>query len=243
MINLNCMTYNVHGFRGSDGVFDPARIEAVMADCSVDVIALQEAGCEGGDPLSDMARRLGLQLYAGVGPRATAFLSRIPLKGVRETHLGQGGWCLQADLDYSGKRLHLFNLQLSFTPSKRRVQFGTLFSSDLLGSPSLVCPTLVLGDFADPLWWLSSFTLDRKFFNAPRPMLGATFPAPFPLLGRDRAYTRGDMRVLEARVVRSATARKASSHLPVVLKVQVCDTASYLLLKDPVRGRMEAAPG
>ncbi len=244
MTTLRCMTYNVHGFRGSDGEFDPGRIAEVINESGADVVALQEADLEGSpDPLPDMARKLGAHLYAGPAARATAFISRLPLRNVRETHLGQGGWCLQADLDHNGKRLHLFNLQLSFTPSKRRVQFGTLLSNELLGSPTLVCPTLVLGDFADPLWWLSSFSLDRKLFQAPRPVLGATYPAPFPLLGRDRAYMRGDIRVLESRVIRTPQTRKASSHLPVILKVQVFDPGVYLLIKDTVNGRMETAPG
>lgn len=244
MTILRCMTYNVHGFRNSKGAASPAQIEEVIATCNADLVALQEAdGYPGADPLPDMARRLGMQLYAGSHSRATAYLSRIPLRGVRETHLGQGGWCLQADLDHHGKRLHLFNLQLSFTPTKRRVQFGTLLSSDLLGNPSLVCPTMILGDFADPLWWLSSFSFDRNLFQAPRPMLGATYPAPFPLLGRDRVYMRGNIRVIESRVIRTSRARKASSHLPVVLNVEVLDAGSYLLLHKNHGQRMEIAPG
>lgn len=244
MTILRCMTYNVHGFRNSQGASTPERIEQVIAGCNPDLVALQEAECKSGsDPLPAMAERLGMQLFTGPGPRATAYLSNRPLRGVRETHLGQGGWCLQADLDRQGKRLHLFNLQLSFTPSRRRVQFGTLLSSDLLGSPSLVCPTLILGDFADPLWWLSSFSFDRNLFQAPRPMLGATYPAPFPLLGRDRAYMRGDIRVLESRVIRTPKARKASTNLPVVLNIEVLDPGSYLLLREGQRQRMETAPG
>jgi len=244
MTTLRCMTYNVHGFRGSDGAFNPERIAEVIGESGADVIALQEADLETGpDPLPDMARTLGLRLFSGPGARATAFLSRWPLRNVRETHLGQGGWCLQGDLDHNGKRLHFFNLQLSFTPSRRRVQFGTLLSNELLGSPALVCPTLVLGDFADPLWWLSSFSLDRQLFQTPRPVLGATYPAPFPLLGRDRAYMRGDIRVLESRVIRTSKARKASSHLPVLLRVQVFDPGVYLPVKEPANGRMETAPG
>jgi len=245
MTTLRCATYNIHGFHNSHGDYSPERIEAVIAGCGADLVALQEADApDTGDPLPDMAGRLGMQLYTGAGgSRATAFLSRLPLRGVRETHLGQGGWCLQADLDRQGKRLHVFNLQLSFTPSKRRVQFGTLLSSDLLGNPSLVCPTLILGDFADPLWWLSSFWFENNLFKAPRPVLGATYPAPFPLLGRDRAYLRGDIRVLESRVIRTQEARKASSHLPVVLSVQILDPGSYLLLREPKKQRMEVAPG
>jgi len=244
MTTLRCITYNVHGFRNSHCDYGPERIEEVISGCGADVVALQEAESQAGsDPLPGMAERLGMQLYSGNASRATAFLSRLPLRGVRETHLGQGGWCLQADLDRQGKRLHLFNLQLSFTPSKRRIQFGTLLSGDLLGSPSLVCPTLILGDFADPLWWLSSFWFDHNLFKAPRPVLGATYPAPFPLLGRDRAYIRGDIRVLESRVVRTSEARKASSHLPVVLQIEVLDPGSYLLIREGKGQRMEAAPG
>ena len=242
MTTLRCMTYNIHGFRDSHGAFGPERIERVIAAGCADVVALQEArSSEGFDPLPEMARSLGMQLFAGVD-RTTAFLAKHPLRGVRETDLGQGGWCLQADLDSHGKRVHLFNLQLSFTPTRRRIQFGTLHGSDLLNSPSLVCPTVVLGDFADPLWWLSSFSLDQEVFKPPRPMLGPTYPAPFPLLGRDRVYIRGDIRVLESRVMRTSEARKASSHLPVILTIEILDPGSYLLERDTQRSRMEAAP-
>ena len=245
MRRLRCMTYNVNGFRGGDGRYDPARCGRVMRDAGAELIALQET--DSGDrpnPLPEIARDLGLELYLPPGHTANAFLSRHPLKGLQAHDLGADGWCLRADLDQDGRRLHLLNLQLSLTPLKRHIQFGNLLGPSLLGNPSLVCPMLVLGDFADPLWWLSSLSLERTLTQAPRPLWSATYPAALPLIGRDRAYLRGPVRVAESQVLRSPLTRRASSHPPVPFRVQVQDPGCYLRVPEFKRGRVgTVAPG
>jgi hypothetical protein len=44
-------------------------------------------------------------------------------------------------------------------------------------------------------------------------------------------------------IPRGTLARQASSHLPLVLTVQICDPRTYLKLEKLSHGRMEIAPG
>ncbi len=244
MTTIRFMTYNIHGCRGHDGREDPARILEVIAEGAPDLVALQElpAG-PGSDRFFRLAEQKGLRPYPPVGGSGLAFLSRFPLRGLQGYELGGKGWCQRADLDLRGKRIHLFNLRLALAPDRRREQIVRLLGTELLGHPSLVCPTVVLGDFSDPRWWLSRLDFDRSLIAARGPLWSATYPARFPLLGRDRAYLRGKIRVLESRVLRFPVARQASSHLPLLLSMEVGDPGCYLPVKELKANRMEAAPG
>ena len=118
-----------------------------------------------------------------------------------------------------------------------------LLGPELLGNPSLVCPSLILGDFADFLWGAGNLELASILRRTRRPLWRGTYPSRFPLFGRDRAYLRGAVRVLDASVNHSYLARQASAHLPLTLTVQVTDTRRTVRLRPLAGGRMEAAPG
>lgn len=234
------MTYNVRRCRGRNGIVDPDRTLSVIGAGAPDIVALQDISA---DQLGYLARRLAMKSYGSPGEGGSAFLSYPMLRGVREYDLGDGGCCLQADAEISGKRLHLFNVHLAVAPGRRHNQIAGLLGPELLGNSSLVCPTLILGDFADLVGWLGNVSLSMSLRRAPRPLWNATYPARFPLLGRDRAYVRGDLRVVDSRILRSSLSRQASSHLPLVLTVQVVDPRTYLRVEKVSRSRMEIAPG
>jgi endonuclease/exonuclease/phosphatase family metal-dependent hydrolase len=44
-----------------------------------------------------------------------------------------------------------------------------------------------------------------------------SFPAYFPVIALDKAFSRGPIEVRHARVVHTSLARRASDHLPLVL--------------------------
>ena len=44
------MTYNVHGFVGTDGVLDPERVASVIEQAGADLVALQEVDFPGAPP-------------------------------------------------------------------------------------------------------------------------------------------------------------------------------------------------
>lgn len=241
MTAIRIMTYNIHGCLGADGRVEPERVLQVIGEAAPDIVALQEIDCASGrDHLTSLAKRLGMRAYEHADC-SNGFLSYYPLRGVRAYDL-RGGCCLRADLDVAGKRLHLINLRLD--AAGRHGQMARLLGSEILGSRSLACPLLVLGDFADLGGGPAGGTyLSGRLRRAPGPFWSATFPARWPLVARDRAYLCGDLRVVDARIPRGSLARRASSHLPLILTVQICDPRTYLKLEKLSRGRMEIAPG
>lgn len=245
MSTARVMTYNIQRCQGLDGEFNPDRVLNVIADAAPDIVALQEAAPgRHGDPLPYLSEHLGMAAYRAPGGVPAAFLSPLPLRGVQSYELGAGGYCLRADVDLGGKRLHLLNLRLDPAPNFRARQINRLLGPELLGNPSLVCPVLVLGDFADFFWSAGNLGLSSALRPALRPMWRATYPARFPLFARDRAYLRGPVRVLDGAINRSYLARQASSHLPLTVTVQVTDTRSFLRFGDLTGPpRMETAPG
>ncbi|PLX88287.1 MAG: hypothetical protein C0614_02605 [Desulfuromonas sp.] len=244
MNTVRIMTYNIQGCRGSDGQVNPDRVLSVIADSAPDVIALQDTGSPAlGDVLPYLAERLGMTLHRDPSGSEVAFLSDFPLKGVQLTDLGNCGYCLRADLDSGGKRMHLLNVALNPLPRFRCQQVSRLLGPELLGHPSMVCPVLVIGDFSDCLWGSGNLGLAAALRRGRRPLWRGTYPAQFPLFGRDRGYTRGALRILDGKIDYSRLARQAAGHLPLTLTVQITDSRPSLHLRQVPRGRMEAAPG
>ncbi len=244
MNTARIMTYNIHRCRGSDGQVNPDRILNVIADAAPDIVVLQELGAAHHvDVLPYLAERLGLDAFRDAGGGPLAYLSFFPLKAVQNFDLGYGGHCLRADVDLGGKRLHLFNVYLDSFSRFRNHQVTKLLGSELLGNPSLACPSLLLGDFADYFWGSGNLALTSVLRRTRWPLWRGTYPARFPVFDRDRAYLRGGVRVLDASVNRCYLARQASKHLPLTLTVQITDTRRPVRLRQLAGGRMEAAPG
>ncbi len=242
MISIRVMTYNVTNCTGTDGQCQPSRIAGVIGACAPDIVALQQINVQAGD-LDLLADRLGMHAYGPAETTGNALLSFYPLNAVRNYDLGGGGRCQRADLDHQGQRLHLFNVRLTTDPEKRKKQIEILLGSDLLGSESLTCPTLVIGDFAD--YWLGVGNLDLNLDlqRVRRPFYRATYPATLPVFGRDRAYIGRDLKVLDAKVIYSG--REAARHLPLILTLQATDTLIYLRKKNKIRvpGNLEVVHG
>lgn len=244
MQTARIMTYNIQHCRGSDGQTNPDRILNVIADNAPDIVVLQELGAvHHADILPYLAERSGLDAFRDAAGGSLAYLSFFPLKAVQKFDLGYGGQCLRADVEFGGKRLHLLNVCLDTFPRFRSHQVTQLLGPDLLGNPSLVCPTVILGDFADYFWGAGNLELASILRRTRRPLWRGTYPARCPVFGRDRAYLRGAVRVLDATINRSFLARQASSHLPLTLTVQITDTRRSVRLNQMAGGRMEAAPG
>jgi endonuclease/exonuclease/phosphatase family metal-dependent hydrolase len=244
MSTARIMTYNIQCCRGSDGQVIPDRVLNVIADAAPDIVVLQELGpVHHADILPYLAERLGIDAFRDATGGPLAFLSFFPLKAVQKFELGYGGQCLRADVELGGKRLHLLNVCLDSFPRFRSHQVAQLLGPELLGNPSMACPALILGDFADYLWGAGNLELASILRRARRPLWRGTYPARYPVFGRDRAYLRGAVRVLDASINRSFLARQASTHLPLTLTVQVTDTRRTVRLHQLSGGRMEAAPG
>lgn len=221
MPGLRIMTYNVRRFsHHHDGL---AAIEAVIAASAPDIVALQEVGSDGSD-LQTLAQRLGMRHYVAPGRCGNAFLSYYPLHHLQSFSLSDQGCCLRAELDFGQKRMHFYNVQIDVT-QQHKEQIDSLLGDDLLGAQHLGIPSLILGDFGcGRINWELLLTLQR----VTRPLLHGTYPAWLPLLARDRAYILGELRVLATEVVRNRLARQASSHLPLLLTVEISDLRKFL---------------
>lgn len=244
MNTIRIMTYQVDGCRGGDGAVSTDRVLEVIARGAPDIVALQGINAESnGGQAALLAKQLGMTWYASCRIGANAFLSYYPLSAVQEFTLGTGGTCQRADTTIGEKRLHLFNVCFDPRPGRRLQQINQLLGPELLGHRSLVCPTLLLGDFGDLIWGAGNMNLALTLRPARRPWWRGTYPARFPVFGRDRAYLKGELRIVETSILRSLSARQASSHLPLILTVQIKDPLNYLRSNKLAPGRMEVAPG
>jgi endonuclease/exonuclease/phosphatase family metal-dependent hydrolase len=235
------MTYNVRRFScHRDGL---AAVQAVIAASTPDIVALQEVDAGGGNDLQILAGRLGMRLYVAPGRCGNAFLSYYPLHHLQSFSLSETGCCLRAELDFGQKRMHFYNVRIDGA-RQHKEQIDSLLGEDLLGAQHLGVPALILGDFGDHRHGGINWDLLLALRRVTKPLVHGTYPAWLPLLARDRAYVLGDLHVLAVEVVRNCLARHASSHLPLLLTVEITDLRKYLKITPSFPARkLEIATG
>lgn len=222
---LRLASYNIHGWRGADGVHDPLRIMRVVASLNADVVALQEvvsprlagAHCS----LTEMGEALGYHVTFGEtmlrsdSRYGNAVLSRWEPVEYRPYDLScerrepRGAIDLQFEVNDLPLRIVATHLGLRFR--ERACQVAALTS--LLNRDGKGI-TVLMGDFND---WLPFSRVRRKLRQllGPCPMR-ATFPARFPFLPLDRAYVSPSSTLISVTSYRGEDAAQASDHLPLV---------------------------
>ena len=232
MATFRIMSYHINGARNTAGEVAPELCAAIIYAQQPELVMLQRIGSPIGiSSVNQLADRVGLSVYGPDTEGGCAFLSCYPLHHIQELRLGFGGQCLQADLEYEDERIHLFNLTLSWDFRQRREQVKLLMGEQLLNNLSLSCATIICGDFGLPWWGSGQIPLNEHLKRASYPAWRANFPAKVPLWGRDRIYFRGPIKALAGTVVMTAAARKASTHLPLVLTVETSETREVLKVK------------
>lgn len=255
-MKLRVMTWNVHGLRGADGRRDPGRVAEVIAACGPDVAGLQEVGTPAAPGAPDAARALGslTGLEVAFGPvlpavhgfaYGNAVLSRHPIEATRTYDLSVPGreprCCLRADLALPDARLHVLSAHLGLGFRERRWQAAALVSADVLRDAALAYPLVLVGDFNSLSHGAAAPRRLRRLLADCALAAGAaapTFPARLPLLRLDHVYASAALAVHAVRVIRSASARRASDHLPVVADLELLEAAA----RPPVAREIEA-PG
>ncbi len=242
---MRLATYNIHKCVGGvDRRYDPQRVSDVLAPYRPDVVLLQEAAHLGA-PLRDrqaelLAALLGLAHVAfvgnvrlrGGGHYGNAILSRFALSDVANVDLTfppkkrRSALFARCRLRRSGvggahtRSLLVCSLHLGLAGLERRLQVRKLLHSAPLARRHARTPVAVAGDFND-LWG----TLGQRLFIPAgfRPLARArpTFPAFSPLRALDSVYLGGDARLIASHVPRSAAARRASDHLPVIVDLSI----------------------
>lgn len=225
MNSVRVLTWNIHGFLGQDGSFDPERVcrtiaglapdiaaiqEVVGPECGVDGAAVLRASMPGAEAIEANVERRIEGIYGQM------LLSRMPVRHWTKVDISvercEPRRAIDAVVDAPGGAMRVICTHLGLAGAERRFQVGALCRL-LDADPGI--DTLVLGDVND---WRRGGTSERCL----APVLGAgtrhrTFPAAFPLFPLDRIWFRPSARVIRTRVVREAGL--ASDHLPVIADI------------------------
>lgn len=229
-IGLRVATWNLHGFVGRRGSFDPERSLRVIGDLDVDVLALQEVDSrhprgQGMDTFEFLRTRSGRESFeahsvGGLGGHlGQMVLSRWPIVESR-IHDVSVAWreprmLVELALATPAGRLRVVAAHLGLGVLERR---GQILALHRLLAQTPPGPTVVLGDFNEVRRRGLAQRLLAPDFTASGPHL--TFPAHRPLLPLDRIWTAAPLVMQRSWVHRAA--REASDHLPLVADLTFC---------------------
>ncbi len=233
-------TYNTHKARGMDGRIRPVRIAEVLRELDADVIALQEVvslaeGRKEQNQAQYLADAVGYHYRIGETRKlrgavyGNVVLSRFPVKEARVYDLTasrrEPRGCIRCDLEIApGKIVHLFNVHLGTGYIERRRQSALLMSRDVLLSPHLKHPRLVIGDFNEWTRGLVSRTLQQAFESVDIQLhlnRRRTYPGVLPIMHLDHMYFDKELMLEEFLLHRSRMALVASDHLPLVAEFEL----------------------
>lgn len=226
-VQLRIASYNIHGGIGTDRHFVPNRIVDVLREIDADIIALQEVESRttGFDMLKFLSERLQLQAIPGPtlveenGDYGNGILTRLPVLSTHRIDLSICGREARGALDIKlnaesaeyTSPIRVVATHLGLHPGERRHQVKQLLS---LFESDRNIPTIFMGDVNEwfligrPLRWLH-----RHFQRTPAP---ATFPSQWPMFALDRIWIHPIAALTGIYAHRSALARRASDHLPIV---------------------------
>lgn len=232
-------TYNVHGFVGTDGAWNPERVARTIEQLSPDLVALQEVELEPATlaPATTaewLAERLSMRCHFTLtrpgfrgGHFGNAVLSRHDFELVAEGSLPQRGgepravqWLRVAT---PAREFHLMNTHLGIRFWERRYQIRALLGAEWLVRAGTDLPLVICGDFNattfSPVYralarGLSDVRRSRRWLH------GCTWPSSRPLLAIDHMFVSREFRVRACRIARDAFTRSASDHLPLLAELE-----------------------
>jgi endonuclease/exonuclease/phosphatase family metal-dependent hydrolase len=223
---LRIATYNLHGAVGIDGKLVPERIAAVLAELDADIMALQEVPLGGRDApnvMEILQRATGF--HAVEGPTldtparryGNAVLTRFPVRAVRTLDLSfrsrEPRGALDADIDWAGETWRVVATHLGLAARERRAQVEQVLRR--FDTPAM--PVILLGDLNE--WFIHGRTLRRLVTHFHRARSLHTFPTRCPMFALDRIWVHPGERLVRVDVHRSALARMASDHYPLIAQI------------------------
>jgi endonuclease/exonuclease/phosphatase family metal-dependent hydrolase len=232
---MRLLSYNIHkGIGGTDRRYDIERVIEVIEAENPDLICLQEVDHNvRRSRYHDQAQLLSRRLNAVAHLRQTTvrlrsgsygnlIISRWPFHSAHQISLRLGpkkprGAQLVV-VDTPEGPLQLVHWHLGLAEKERHWQVNHLLSHSLFRQSGSM-PVIIAGDSND---WRNTLAdgpfAQHGFAHVTAPISRyRSFPAYFPMGSLDKAFCRGDVFVRAARVVRSAMAKRASDHLPLVV--------------------------
>src|SRR5687767_1267660 len=223
---IRVASYNMRKAIGTDRRRRPERTLEVLCELDADVIALQEADRRFGARISALPPHLidehsDLKPVAfggrdgSLGWHGNAMLVRkhVEVTGAELVHLPslEPRGAVLADLEVDGEKLRVVGMHLDLSGLWRRRQAHAILAhlSARDGEP----PTVLMGDLNE--WTVRGGCL-RDFSQHHRiAECGRSFHARRPIAQLDRIMVNEGLEILESGAHQSATARKASDHLPI----------------------------
>jgi endonuclease/exonuclease/phosphatase family metal-dependent hydrolase len=236
---LRVATYNVHGCTGIDRRRSEARIAEVIAEMSVDIVALQELDLgrrrsAGADQTKMIAEQLGWHSYFHPAMRrddehyGNAILSRYRLTFRRAVELPgrppffcrENRAAIEVEIETNLGKVHIINTHLGLGWRERFLQAQLFTSAEWRAAIASDIPVFLLGDFNSLRGSRPYRTLNRHLRNV-RELIQATgpigtFPTRFPVLAVDHIFVNGSVEPVSLTVHRSPLARIASDHFPLM---------------------------
>lgn len=225
---LRLVSYNIHRCYGSAGIYDPARIKAVLDTLDAQVIALQEVELLHRDPgLLDFfcAGKYWKALYditmiSDSGHYGNALLTALPVLSMERIDLSvvdrEPRGALHVLLDNHGQKLEVMATHLGLRPAERRAQIRALLQR--LQASTGEHTKVLLGDLNEWFLWGRPLRWLHRHFSA-TPVL-STFPARCPVFALDRIWVNPRDKLVQLSVPRSPLIRHASDHLPLVAELR-----------------------
>ncbi|MET0239303.1 MAG: endonuclease/exonuclease/phosphatase family protein [Sphingobium sp.] len=225
---MKIASYNIRKAIGTDRRRSPERIIEVLNELDADVIALQEADRRFGQRHAVLTDRLleahsayrtvPLAIHAGsMGWHGNAVLVRegVQIIGHDVVHLPclEPRGAVSAAVSLDGLALRLFGMHLDLSGLWRRRQAAALLHHVEVANthgPSL--PTVLVGDTNE---WSQGGCLRDFGRHFTVLSCGRSFHARHPIASLDRIMFSEGLVLRDTGVHASATARKASDHLPV----------------------------
>jgi endonuclease/exonuclease/phosphatase family metal-dependent hydrolase len=232
---MRLLTYNIHkGIGGRDRRYRLERVIETIEHENPDLICLQEvdrnvARSKYDDQPQLLAKHFNAvaQLYQqnvrnGDGGYGNLLLSRWPMTRHHQIslrlHNRKPRGAQLAEIQSPEGPLQIVNWHLGLAERERHWQVHHFLGHHLfLESNGL--PTLIAGDFNDWRNTLAAGPFARHDFTpiATPPSRFRSFPAYLAIGSLDKAFMRGTIAIRQARIARSAVAREASDHLPLVI--------------------------
>lgn len=232
---MRLLSYNIHkGIGARDGRYDLSRVISVIEQENPDVICLQEVdrGVKRSNR-DDQPRMLAeafhaagalyqLNVHVESGGYGNLLLTRWPLIAHHQISLRLNSrkprGAQVAVVETPEGPFHVVNWHLGLAEQERHWQVQHLLNHRLFRESAFL-PTLIAGDTNDWREKLAAREFTRHGFKqltAPRSRF-VSFPSYLAVGALDKAFARGGIVLRKAHIVRSALAKDASDHLPLVV--------------------------